>query len=148
MVEHCHVTDYKGYLRDFHSRRLVSREVAFEHVYRRNRRRYPLPFRCYLVHHKDGNKRNNNPDNLELFTRKEHDKLHSSFNISQLRGIELRRRRNKFLFRVSALAFASVLSFSLSYLLSSRVLALLGVVFGFSAVYVFLARIFFKAPCT
>lgn len=137
-----HVTDHRGYLRNFHSRRLVSREIAFEQLYRCNRRRYPLPFRCYLVHHKDGNKRNNSPDNLELFTRKEHDKLHSSVSISQLRNIEFKRRKNMFLFRIFALTFASVLAFCVSYLLSSRILAFLGIVFGVSAVYDSLAHVF------
>jgi len=134
------VTDYSGYSRYFESHKLVSRKVAFEQVYRRNRHRYPLPFRYYLVHHKDGDKLNNDPENLELLTREQHNKLHSSFTMNQLRSMELRRRKNKFRVKVFVLASFSALSFFLSYLLSSKTLALLGIIFGVSAVYTFFVR--------
>lgn len=36
---------------------------------------YPIP-KGYVVHHKDEDTTNNDPDNLQLMTKKEHDRLH------------------------------------------------------------------------
>lgn len=66
-------TDKNGYKR--HSN-LVHREKAFEQIYNKNRTKYPKPFSEYVVHHKDGNKQNNNIDNLMLLTPEEHEEIH------------------------------------------------------------------------
>ncbi len=67
-------TDKKGYKR--HSN-LVHREKAYEQIYKKNRDRYPLPFSEYVVHHKDGNKQNNEIDNLDILTPDEHEGFHN-----------------------------------------------------------------------
>lgn len=66
-------TDEKGYKR--HSN-LVHRQKVYEQIYKKNRHKYPLPFSEYVVHHKDGNKENNNIENLEILTPEEHDAVH------------------------------------------------------------------------
>ena len=38
---------------------LVHRQKAYKFIYKKHRDRYPLPFRHYIVHHIDGNKKNN-----------------------------------------------------------------------------------------
>ena len=35
-----------------------------------------MPFSEYVVHHKDGNKKNNDIDNLEILEQKEHEEIH------------------------------------------------------------------------
>ena len=65
--------DGNGYKR--HSN-LVHREKAYEQIYKKNRDKYPLPFSEYVVHHKDGDKQNNDIQNLEILTPAEHEKVH------------------------------------------------------------------------
>ena len=70
--------DDKGYLRYKGSNYLVHRDVAYEEIYRLNtEEEYPLPFREYQVHHIDGNKLNNDYNNLEILTRDEHMEKHN-----------------------------------------------------------------------
>lgn len=55
---------------------LVHRQIAYEHIYKKHREKFPLPFSKYVVHHKDGKKTNNDISNLEILTPKEHDGEH------------------------------------------------------------------------
>lgn len=55
---------------------LIHRRVAYHKIYRKNRDKYPLPFKKYVVHHIDGDKLNNDVSNLEIMTEEEHNKLH------------------------------------------------------------------------
>jgi cation transport ATPase len=66
--------DSNGYLRNKRSGRLVHREIAFSYLYPHN---HNLDFSDLQIHHKDGNKLNNNLDNLQLVTPKEHEKIHN-----------------------------------------------------------------------
>lgn len=68
--------DYKGYLRFKNTEKLVHRWVAHKYIYLKNRKKYILPFNEYQVHHKDGNKKNNKVENLELKTIYEHEHEH------------------------------------------------------------------------
>jgi len=43
----------------------------------KDRKKYPLEFLQYQVHHKDGNKENNRIDNLELVEIREHEIKHN-----------------------------------------------------------------------
>lgn len=65
--------DSRGYERDGYGT-LVHRKVAYRYLFKGWGDRGP--FGNFDVHHKDGNKRNNHPDNLEILTREEHDKKH------------------------------------------------------------------------
>lgn len=69
--------DSNGYLRKVpnHSN-LVHRQVAYKEVYLKNRDIYSKPFSSYVVHHIDGNKQNNQRDNLEIMTQDDHEWLH------------------------------------------------------------------------
>ena len=48
--------------------------TAFTKIYLKNRAKYPLPFNKYIVNHKDGDKKNNTPKNLELIPIKKEDR--------------------------------------------------------------------------
>lgn len=67
--------DESGYYRD-QNNYLVHRTMAFRLVYLPNRQKYTQMFKVYQVHHKDGNKLNNLPDNLLILTKDEHNFLH------------------------------------------------------------------------
>ncbi len=68
--------DENGYYRWKDTQRLVHRDIAYKQIYLKNRDKYPLPFRCYQIHHIDRNKTNNRVDNLEILTEEEHRKVH------------------------------------------------------------------------
>ena len=125
-----HYQDHRGYVRDVKDGKLISRRVAFREVYRKNREAYPLPFRYYIVHHRDGNKLNNSPDNLELLTREKHERLHSRLSLAQLRDNELRVRRDRGWERVYFSFIASVALLVFAFFRVSLLLVLLGVFFG------------------
>jgi hypothetical protein len=67
--ETCFV-DYNGYLRWKADKRLCHRDIAYNHVYRKGS--FDKKFSDYDVHHKNENKFDNNPKNLEVIKRKEH----------------------------------------------------------------------------
>lgn len=68
--------DDNGYKRFKDSKKLVHRQVAFTEVFDFDLDKYPLNFREYQVHHKDGNKLNNKKTNLQILTRAEHKSIH------------------------------------------------------------------------
>ncbi len=55
---------------------LVHRHVAYEQIYMPNKSQYELPFRAYVVHHIDEDKFNNDPTNLQIMTKEDHEQLH------------------------------------------------------------------------
>jgi len=68
--------DDRGYLRFKDSKKTIHRWIAYKYIYKPNKQKYILPFRKYQIHHKDGNKTNNNVDNLELYIDKQHQEIH------------------------------------------------------------------------
>lgn len=70
-------TDDNGYKRGKlpHSD-LIHRQKAYRSIYLKNRNEYPLPFSQYVVHHRDGNKKNNRISNLQILTPAEHNAIH------------------------------------------------------------------------
>jgi hypothetical protein len=74
-------TDDKGYPRYVLERdgvsSLVHRQVAYQFIYLRDRKSYPMPFSEYVVHHKDEKKLNYQPNNLEVLTEEEHKERHA-----------------------------------------------------------------------
>ena len=55
---------------------LVSRKIAYKEIYRKNREKYTLFFRNYVVHHIDSEKLNNSVKNLYICTKEEHNAIH------------------------------------------------------------------------
>ena len=70
-------TDSKGYLRWKSNNKLVHRWIARKNIWEKNRKKYPLEFKEYQVHHKDKNKKNNKIENLELKSIREHEAEHN-----------------------------------------------------------------------
>jgi predicted nucleic acid-binding Zn ribbon protein len=56
---------------------LISRKVAYEQIYLKNRDKYPLRFSQYIIHHINGEKLNNSITNLYICTTKEHNQIHN-----------------------------------------------------------------------
>ncbi|MFH0712031.1 MAG: HNH endonuclease [archaeon] len=54
----------------------IHRIRAYNHIYLMNRKKYPLQWGAYEVHHIDGDRDNNRMDNLAVLTPEEHDKAH------------------------------------------------------------------------
>lgn len=77
--------DEKGYTRQNTHSNAWHRKVAYHKIYLKNRSKYKLPFSKYEVHHKDGNKSNNDPSNLQLLTPEQHIDMH----------LEMEKQRNK-----------------------------------------------------
>lgn len=75
--------DKKGYPRYRKNGKLVHRSMAYKYIYLKNMGKYPLPFRKYIVHHKDGNKRNYHSSNLEILTPTEHRTTHGIINVER-----------------------------------------------------------------
>jgi hypothetical protein len=67
-------TDEHGYRRFSDSDKLVHRWVAYKYLY--DPAHYSDPFSYYQIHHIDGNKLNNDMDNLEILTPIEHESIH------------------------------------------------------------------------
>lgn len=67
--------DDMGYLRDSYGK-LIHRKIAFQKIYQKNRRDYSLPFKEYIIHHRDGDKLNNKISNLQIMTQEEHQREH------------------------------------------------------------------------
>lgn len=82
--------DTSGYIREREHSDLVHRNIAYEQIYRKNRDKYPLPFRKYVVHHKDGNKENYDVNNLEVLLPYEHEKIHGIKNVEKNPSNQLR----------------------------------------------------------
>jgi len=70
--------DEDGYIRTRKSR-LLHRQIAYHEIYLENKDLFPLPFSQYVIHHIDGNKRNNNIHNLDILTPEEHNKVHGYY---------------------------------------------------------------------
>ena len=71
--ETCFV-DENGYLRWKKQKRLCHRDIAYRFVYTKGN--FSERFSAYDVHHRDGNKFNNHPSNLEILTRERHELTH------------------------------------------------------------------------
>ena len=76
--------DDKGYLRYEENDKLVHRAVAYEEIYLKNPEEYPLGFACYVVHHIDMNKLNNDTSNLQILTPEEHSWIHKRPSLAEL----------------------------------------------------------------
>ena len=91
------IVDNNGYLRWKSSNRLCHRDITFNYVYKKGS--FTNQFSDYDVHHKDGNKFNNNPDNLDVVFREEHEIKHGKAiymnGIKYLRLAPANRRRKQ-----------------------------------------------------
>jgi len=63
--------DQFGYQRNGYGQ-LIHRKVAYKYLYTSDMGR----FSQYIVHHKDRNKLNNSPENLQIMMQLEHSKVH------------------------------------------------------------------------
>ena len=66
--------DHRGYERDGYGK-LIHRKVAYNCLYDYPHT-YNKRFGEYDIHHTDGNKLNNSPENLKILTRDEHKAIH------------------------------------------------------------------------
>ena len=71
--------DHKGYFRFKDSGKLVHRWVAHKHIYLKDRKKYPLDFKEYQVHHIDKNITNNKAENLEIVSSRQHELNHNIY---------------------------------------------------------------------
>lgn len=55
---------------------LISRKIAYNSIYLKNRDKYPLYFKKYVIHHIDSDKLNNSIKNLYICTQEQHEKIH------------------------------------------------------------------------
>jgi len=89
--------DNNGYLRWKSSNRLCHRDITFNYVYKKGS--FTNQFSDYDVHHKDGDKFNNNPDNLDVVFREEHEIQHGKViyvnGIKYIRLVTAKRRRKQ-----------------------------------------------------
>ncbi len=69
--------DQWGYFRWRDTNRLVHRTIAFKEIYLKDRKKYPSPFYKYQIDHKDGNKKNNKKENLDLVPIRIHELKHN-----------------------------------------------------------------------
>lgn len=70
-------TDNNGYLRgELTHSDLIHRQKAYRNIYLKHREKYPLPFKKYVVHHINSNKKDNRISNLQILTPEEHEKIH------------------------------------------------------------------------
>ena len=69
--------DEHGYLRWNNSKRLVHRTIAYKEIYLKNRKNFHFPFSEYQIDHKDGKKKNNRKDNLDLVPIRIHELKHN-----------------------------------------------------------------------
>jgi hypothetical protein len=67
--------DSRGYYRDLNGY-LVHRTIAYHCMWKKYRGLYPLPFKMYIVHHKNRNKKDNKLQNLAILTPTEHAFVH------------------------------------------------------------------------
>jgi hypothetical protein len=54
----------------------IHRDIAYQKIYLKDRKHYPLPFSRYDVHHINENKLDNRPANLEILLREKHCEIH------------------------------------------------------------------------
>lgn len=66
--------DSHGYYRWNDSNKLIHRDVAFEHCYKPTL--FGTSFGRCIVHHKNRNKLDNRPENLEVMSQRQHMKEH------------------------------------------------------------------------
>lgn len=64
------------YDRKYNKYESIHREIAYLKIYLKHPEKYPLPFFKYEVHHKNRNKLDNRPCNLELVIPEEHEAIH------------------------------------------------------------------------
>ncbi|MBT3985169.1 hypothetical protein HOD38_00155 [archaeon] len=63
--------DDRGYPRDRYDGQLIHRKVAYR-MYKRTPHLHDRPFRDYVIHHRNGRKKDFRESNLEILTREEH----------------------------------------------------------------------------
>jgi len=69
--------DRRGYRYWKNSGKSVHRGIAKHKIWEKDRKKYPLEFKEYQVHHKNKDKLDNNVENLELIQIREHELSHN-----------------------------------------------------------------------